>query len=162
MIDAASRSIPWFPCYDNIFLQQLRLITYNSNVVESEDCLDLAQILTANLREEGSWVVVDVAIDQIQLWLNRINRINRKTEWGDVDCLTPTVWLGWLALTIDSNDWLIRTTRTTNSYYYERLTDYRLPVSMTMEVFNEVSWFIVRTFRYERKDTDPRYHCLRR
>ena len=49
------------------FLQQLRLITHNSNVAEYEDCLDLAQILTANLREEGSWVVVDVAMDQIQL-----------------------------------------------------------------------------------------------
>ena len=145
------------------FLQQLRLITHNSNVVEYEDCLDLAQILTANLREEGSWVVVDVAIDQIRLWLKRINRINRNTEWGDVDCLTPTVWLGWLALTTDSNDWLIRTTRTTN-LYYSRTTDWlvRLSVSKTMEVFNEVSWFVVRTFRYEREDTDPRYHWLRR
>ena len=49
------------------FLQQLRLITHTSNVAEYEDCLDLAQILTANLIDEGSRVVVDVAIDQIRL-----------------------------------------------------------------------------------------------
>ena len=48
------------------FLQQLRLITHNSNVAEYEDCLDLAQILTANLIDKGSRVVVDVAIDQIR------------------------------------------------------------------------------------------------
>ena len=48
------------------FLQQLRLITHSSNVAEYEDCLDLAQILTANLIDEGSRVVVDVAIDQIR------------------------------------------------------------------------------------------------
>ena len=47
------------------FLQQLRIITHTSNV--AEDCLDLAQILTANLIDEGSRVVVDVAIDQIRL-----------------------------------------------------------------------------------------------
>ena len=81
------------------FLQQLRLITHNSNVAEYEDCLDLAQILTANLIDKGSRVVVDVAIDQIRPWLNRINRINRMTEWIDVDSLTSTVWFEWLELT---------------------------------------------------------------
>ena len=44
------------------FLQQLHIITHTSNVAEYEDCLDLAQILIANLIDEGSLVVVDVAI----------------------------------------------------------------------------------------------------